>query len=428
MGGNPRMERNEMELTRNGKPRVVITGMGALTPLGEVVEFWEGLLKGKSGVRYITMFDPDDLGVQIAGEVDFDPKEQLSPKEARRMSRASQMALIAARMALKDSGLTRDEVSQNGDRAGVVIGTGNAGFELLVDMSYAFTYKGRKPLPTVFVNGLPNLPGHHISVEMGATGPLSTITTACASGTQSIGAGVELIRSGRVDLVFAGGVDGMIRKEVVAAFDAMTALARGYNDSPERASRPFDANREGFVIGEGAGILLLETLAHAQSRGAHIYAEVRGHGASSDAHHIAAPDEQGLGAQKAMRWALEDAGVAPEEIDYINAHGTSTRLNDLSETKAIKGLFGQKAYKIPISSTKSMIGHSIGAAGALEAIVCVMSINNGLVHATINYDAPDPDCDLDYVPNKPRKLSIKNTISNSFGFGGQNACLVISAV
>ena len=417
-----------MELTHNGKPRVVITGMGALTPLGEVDEFWEGLLKGKSGIRSITMFDPDYLGVQIAGEVDFDPKEQLSPKEARRMSRASQMALIAARMALKDSGLTRDEVSQNGDRAGVVIGTGNAGFELLVDMSYAFTFKGRKPLPTVFVNGLPNLPGHHISVEMGTTGPLSTITTACASGTQSIGAGVELIRSGRADLVFAGGVDGMIRKEVLAAFDAMTVLARGYNEIPERASRPFEAGREGFVLGEGAGILLLESLENAISRGARVYAEALGHATSSDAHHITAPDEEGLGAQKSMRWALEDAGVNPEEIDYINAHGTSTRLNDLTETKAIKGLFGQKAYKIPISSTKSMIGHCMGAAGALEAIACVLSLRNGLVHPTINYEIPDPDCDLDYVPNESRQISINTALSNSFGFGGQNACLVISAI
>lgn len=417
-----------MELTQNGKQRVVITGMGTLTPLGTLKSFWKGLIEGKSGIRSITHFAPEDLGVRIAGEVQFEPKEHLPPKDARRMSRASQMALIAARMAMEDARLSKEQIRENGDRIGVTIGTGNAGFELLVDMSYAYTFKGRKPLPTVFVNGLPNLPGHHISVDMGTTGALTTITTACASGTQAIGAGVDLIQTGRADMVFAGGVDAMIRKEVIAAFDAMTVLARSYNETPEHASRPFDANREGFVIGEGAGILLLESLAYAQSRGAHIYAEVRGHGASSDAHHITAPDEHGLGAQKAMRWALEDAGVAPEEIDYINAHGTSTRLNDLTETKAIKGLFGHRAYKIPISSTKSMIGHTIGAAGALEAIVCVMSINDGLVHATINYDAPDPDCDLDYVPNKPRKLSIKNTISNSFGFGGQNACLVISAV
>lgn len=412
----------------NGKPRVVITGMGCLTSLGTLESFWKGLIGGKSGIRPITQFIPEDLGVRIAGEVQFEPKDHIHPKEARRMSRASQMALIAARMALEDAGLDKEDISKDGDRVGVTVGTGNAGLELLVDMSYAYTFKHRRPLPTVFVNGLPNLPGHHISVDMGTTGVLTTITTACASGTQAIGAGVDLIQTGRSDMVFAGGVDAMIRKEVVAAFDAMTVLARGYNDSPELASRPFDANRGGFVIGEGAGMLLLESLAHAQSRGAHIYAEVRGHGASSDAHHITAPDEQGLGAQKAMRWALEDGGVAPEEIDYINAHGTSTRLNDLTETKAIKGLFGHGAYKIPISSTKSMIGHTIGAAGALEAIVCVMSINDGQVHPTINYDSPDPDCDLDYVPNKPRKLSIKNAISNSFGFGGQNACLVISSV
>lgn len=417
-----------MELTRNGKPRVVITGMGALTPLGDVDEFWEGLLDGRSGIRSITKFDSEGLLVRIGGEVDFDPKEHLPPKEARRMSRGSQMALIAARMALQDSGLTKEEVRDNGDIAGVVIGTGNAGFELLVDMSYAFTFKGRKPLPTVFVNGLPNLPGHHISVEMGATGPLTTITTACASGTQSIGAGVELIRSGRADLIFAGGVDAMIRKEVLAAFDAMTALARGYNETPERASRPFEAGRKGFVLGEGAGILLLESLEYATTRRARIYAEVLGHATSSDAHHIAAPDEEGLGAQKSMRWALQDARIDPGEVDYINAHGTSTKLNDLTETKSIKQVFGHRAFEIPISSTKSMVGHCMGAAGALEAIACTLSLRDGLLHPTINYEIPDPDCDLDYVPNETRQISINKALSNSFGFGGQNACLVLGSI
>jgi len=413
---------------RNGKRRVVITGMGAVTPLGDVGNLWDGLLNGKSGIRHITRFDTEDLDVRIAGEVDFEPKEHFPPKEARRMSRASQMALIAARVARQDSGLTQEEIKLKGDRVGVVIGTGNAGFELLVDMSYAYTFKGRKPLPTVFVNGLPNLPGHHVSVEMGAYGPLMTITTACASGTQGIGAGVELIRSGKSDLVFAGGVDGMIRKEVVVAFDSMTALTREFSDEPQCASRPFDAERAGFVLGEGAGILLLESLENAETRGARIYAEVLGQAASSDAHHLAAPDEDGLGAQKAMLWALEDASLAPDEIDYINAHGTSTRLNDKIETQAIKQVFGQRAYQIPVNSTKSMIGHCVGGAGAIEAIVCVLSLRDGKVHPTINYENPDPECDLDYVPNEARRVSIKTVLSNSFGFGGQNACLLIGKI
>jgi 3-oxoacyl-(acyl-carrier-protein) synthase len=344
------------------------------------------------------------------------------------MSRASQLALVAARMALKGCGLTNDEVKENGDRTGVVIGTGNAGFELLVDMSYEYLQKGKKPLPTVFVNGLPNLPGHHISVETGATGPLVTIVTACASGTQAIGAGVDLIRSRRADLVFAGGTDSMIRKEVIAAFDSMRALPRGFNENPDHASRPFDADRDGFVLSEGAGILVLESLENALGRGARIYAEVLGHASSSDAHHIAAPDETGLGAGKAMRWALEDAGLIPEQVDYINAHGTSTRLNDSMETKAIKGIFGGKADRVPISSTKSMIGHSMGATGALEAIVCLLSIRDGMVHPTINYVNPDPECDLDYVPNQSRQVPVNVALSNSFGFGGQNACLVIGKI
>ena len=410
------------------KRRVVLTGMGALTPLGDVEQLWMSLLNGTSGIRSITSFDTSDLEVHIAGEVDFNPSDHLNPKEARRMSRASQMALVAARAARADSGFTQEEIRQNGDRVGVVVGTGNAGFELLVDMSYAYTYKGRKPLPTVFVNGLPNLPGHHISVEMGAYGPLTTITTACASGTQAVGEGVELIRSGRCDLVFAGGVDAMIRKEVVAAFDSMRALTRDFGDEPQRASRPFDADRAGFVIGEGAGILVLESLEDAETRGARIYAEVLGHAASSDAHHVTAPDEEGRGAQKAMRWALEDAGLTPEQVDYINAHGTSTRLNDKTETYAIKQVFGERAYQIPVNSTKSMTGHCVGGAGAIEAVVCALSLRDGKVHPTINYETPDPECDLDYVPNQAREVSINTALSNSFGFGGQNACVVIGKI
>ena len=417
-----------MEIKNNGLPRVVVTGMGALTPLGTLKEFWQGLIAGKSGIRKITNFDPQDLQVKIAGEVDFEPQEYIDPKSARRMARGSQLALIAAQMALDDAGLSQETVAAEGDRVGVSIGAANAGFGKLVEISYQYTYDGRKPFPTALINGLPNMPGHYVSLEMGATGPLTTISTACASGTQSIGYGLELIRSGKADLVFAGGVDCLVRKEVMAAFDAMTVLVRSSNDAPEKASRPFDSNRDGFILSEGAGILVLESLEHALKRDAHIYAEILGHAASSDAHHIAKPDEEGQGAQKAMRWALEDAHLMPDQVGYINAHGTGTRVNDPTETKAIKKVFGGSAYQIPISSTKSMIGYCMGASGTLEAIACVMSIEQCILHPTINLDTPDPECDLDYVPNQAREVKIQTALSNSFGLGGQNACLVFGRI
>ena len=411
-----------------GYPRVVVTGMGALTPLGTLDSYWQALQAGESGIRGITQFDPADIEVKIAGEVDFEPRAHLNPKAARRMSRASQMALVAAQMALEDAGLRQEDMKQEGDRVGVIIGTVIAGFAMLVDTAYDFTFRGRKPFPTALINGLPNMPGYYISLEVGATGPLTTISTACASGTQAIGVGLDLIRTGKVDMVIAGGVDCLLRKEVLAAFDAMTVVARNNQAAPQKASRPFNENREGFVLSEGAGVLILESLAHAQARGAHIFSEVLGHAASSDATHIAAPDEEGLGAQKAMRWAIQDASIKPDQVDYINAHGTGTKLNDLTETKAIKQVFGQRAYEIPISSTKSMIGHAMGASGALEAIACVMTIKDGIVHPTINYETPDPDCDLDYVPNTARQAAVQVALSNSFGLGGQNACLVLSAI
>jgi 3-oxoacyl-[acyl-carrier-protein] synthase II len=417
-----------METTNNGLPRVVVTGLGALTPLGTLDSFWQNLKEGISGIRRITHFDPQDLGVQIAGEVDFEPREYIDAKSARRMARASQMALIAAHMALDDAGLSQETVAAEGDRIGVSVGTVYAGFDSLVDTAYQYTYHGRKPFPTALINGLPNMPGYYVSLEMGATGPLTTISTACASGTQSIGYGMEIIRRGTADLVFAGGVDCLIRKEVIAAFDAMTVLARSSNDIPEKASRPFDSDREGFVLGEGAGFFVLESLEHALRRNAQIYAEMLGHAASSDAHHIATPDEEGLGAQKAMRWTLDDAHLMPDQVDYINAHGTGTRINDPTETKAIKKVFGQSAYTIPISSTKSMIGHCMGASGIVEAIACVKSLQEGILHPTINFETPDPECDLDYVPNQARPVKIQTALSNSFGLGGQNACLVLGRI
>ncbi|UCD41119.1 MAG: beta-ketoacyl-ACP synthase II [Chloroflexota bacterium] len=417
-----------METKSNKGQRVVVTGLGLLSPLGPFDEFWSNLLEGKSGIRKTTLFDPEDLEVRVAAEVDFNPNDHIDRKTARRMARASQMALIAARMALDEAGLDQETVAAEGERVGVSVGTVNAGFDSLVDTAYQYTYHGRKPFPTALINGLPNMPGYYISLEMGATGPLTTISTACASGTQSIGHGMDLIRHGKADLVFAGGVDCLIRKEVMAAFDAMTVLSRSSNDSPSKASRPFDADRDGFVLGEGAGFMVLESMEHALQRDAHIYAEVLGHAASSDAHHIATPDQEGLGAQKAMRWALEDAKLAPDRIDYINAHGTGTRINDPTETKAIKQVFGESAYQIPVSSTKSMIGHCMGASGTLEAIACIKSLQEGILHPTINYETPDPECDLDYVPNQARQVRINTALSNSFGLGGQNACLVMGTI
>ncbi len=407
--------------------RAVITGMGALSPLGTLDAFWEGLKAGRSGIRRVTRFDPSNLDVKIGGEVDFDPTDHINYKDARRMSRASQMALVAARMALADAGLTYGEVAADPERAAVVMGTAAAGAEILIDTTIDYQNKGRRPRPFALINGLPNMPGHYVSADVDARGPLATISTACASGTQAIGAAVDLIRAGRAEIVFAGGVDCLIREEVFAAFTAMTILPTGYNDHPQAASRPFDAERSGFVLSEGAGVLVVESLARARARGARIYAEVLGHAASSDAHHSAAPDEEGQGARNAMRWALEDAGLPADSVDYVNAHGTGTEVNDALETYVIKQVLGERAYEVPINSTKSMIGHCMGGSGALEAIACALTIYEGVIHPTVNLHTPDPACDLDYVPNEARRAAVRTALSNSFGLGGQNACLVLGA-
>ncbi len=414
-----------MELLRNGRPRVVITGMGALTSLGQAPELWERLKNGQSGIRRIHSFDPQGLTVQIAGEVDFNPNDYLDHKDARRMARSSQLAQVAARLAAQDSGIAHQQLAEEGDRVGVVIGTGQGGYEVAAKSNIQFAHDHKEPNPLALVHALPNMPAHHVSRELHATGPSMTVITACASGTQAIGEGAEFIRTGRTDVVFAGGVEGMIQDYVIAALNAMTVLATGYNDNPQAASRPFDLQRNGFVYGEGAAILALESLEHASQRSARIYAEVLGHGASSDAFHITSPDADGRGAQKAMQWALDDARVGISEVDYINAHGTGTKSNDAMETNAIKRVFGQAAYRIPISSTKSMTGHCLGASGAIEAVACVMSLREGVIHPTINYDTPDPECDLDYVPNTAREKKISTGLSNGFGFGGQNACLLL---
>jgi 3-oxoacyl-[acyl-carrier-protein] synthase II len=411
---------------RMNKDRVVVTGLGAITSLGSANEFWKGLLAGRSGIRKISSYDVSSMKTQIAGEVDFDPSDfEIPPKNARRMSRASLLALAAAKMALADSNLTPEIIQMHNERSGVVLGTANAGFELLLESSLDYRLKGTRITPTALINGLPNMPSHYVSAHTGAAGPFFTVSATCASGTQAIGLALDQIRSGRAELMFTGGVDTLIHPDVMIAFEAMTILAAKYNHQPERASRPFDAERDGFVMGEGCGILILENLEHAKGRSARIYAEVLGYATSSDAGHSAAPDSEGRGAANAMQWALDDAGCSREQVGYINAHGTGTLVNDVTETKAIKSVFGERAYHIPISSTKSMIGHCMGGSGALEAIACVKSLAEGIVHPTINLETPDPGCDLDYVPNLARKLDFQIALSNSFGLGGQNACLVI---
>jgi 3-oxoacyl-(acyl-carrier-protein) synthase len=346
------------------------------------------------------------------------------------MGRASQFAVVAAHEAMVDAGLPIERPEEESEHIGVVVGTTLGSHELSTNTTYKYRAEGyKKPNPLALVNTLPNMPAHYISRFFQALGPLNTPSTACAAGTQSVGEASELIRNGRSDVVIAGGVEAILQDYTIAGFEAMTALATEYNDHPEDASRPFDAERSGFVMGEGAGILILESLAHALKRGARIYAEVLGHASSSDAYHVAALDPTGKGAVRSMRWALDDAHLNPDDIHYINAHGTSTPANDAMETLAIKQLWGEQAYNIPISSTKSMLGHSFGAAGAIEAIACVMSLFEQVIHPTINYQHPDPECDLDYVPNVARQVKrLQHVLSNSFGLGGQNATLVLGAV
>ncbi|HIP96433.1 MAG TPA: beta-ketoacyl-[acyl-carrier-protein] synthase II [Anaerolineae bacterium] len=414
-----------MPRKRPDEQRVVITGLGAITPLGLTIrDTWEGLINGKSGVATITQFDASEFPVRIAAEVKgFDPKNYINFKEARRMARCSQLAIAAAQEVVADAQLPRPFADE--ERVGVLIGCTIGGFEKAVESIDAFRQKGlARVSPFGLTATLPNMPSHHVSQTFQTKGYINTVTTACATGTQSVGEAAEVIRRGAADVLICGGVEAMIHFANFAGFIAMRALS-ARNDEPERASRPFDKDRDGFIIGEGCGLMILESLPHAQKRGAHIYAEVLGYSASSDAFHVAAPDPEGTGAVRAMRWALEDAGISPAEVDYINAHGTSTPLNDIIETRAIKKVFGDYAYRVPISSTKSMIGHGLAAAGAIEAIVCALTIEQGIIHPTINLESPDPECDLDYVPNQARQAEVNIALSNSFGLGGQNACLVL---
>lgn len=406
--------------------RAVITGLGVVTCLGDTIDsFWGNLLAGRSGVRRITHFDASGLPCQIAGEIpDFDPTKYIDKKEARRLARSSQIALAAAMNAVEDSGLPA--TMPEPERASIYFGTGIGGLDVYEDNTHVYRTKGYSRVNPFSLPGtIPNMPAFAIGRQFQCLGPNFTITTACATSTQALGEACELIRRDIADVVISGGTEAMIRDFAVVGFIAMRALTSSYNDDPERASRPFDLDREGFVFSEGSAALIVEELNHARKRGATIYAEIAGHAASSDGFHMAAPDPEAAGPARAMKWALADAELNTGDIDYINAHGTSTTLNDSTETRAVKNVFGAQAYEIPISSTKSMIGHAMGASGALEAIVCALAIRDGWLPPTINYETPDPECDLDYVPNQPRQVEVNATLSNSFGLGGQNACLVL---
>lgn len=411
-----------------GRRRVVITGVGAISPLGMTARAnWESLLAGRSGISTITSFDTSGLPVHIAGEVrEFDPGQFMNAKEARRMSRASQLVVAAAAMAFVDAGLPTPV--DDGERMATVIGTGAGGLEVADRELQNLRQRGfSRVSPFALTGFLPNMPAHHVSVLAGSKGPISTVVAACASGTQAIGEATELMRHGRADMAVAGGVEGLIHPTSIGAFARIGALSQR-NDAPEQACRPFDRGRDGTVLSEGAGVVILELLERAQARGVRIYGEVLGYGSSSDAFHITAPDPDGAGALRAMQWSLDDAGVTPAQIDYINAHGTATPMNDAMETAAIKALFGARAYQIPVSSSKSVLGHALGATGALEAIYSLYALGESIIPPTWNYADPDPECDLDYVPNAPRPAVLKTVLTNSFGMGGQNACLVLGAL
>ncbi|MEW5717324.1 MAG: beta-ketoacyl-ACP synthase II [Chloroflexota bacterium] len=412
--------------THTHRTRVVITGMGAITPLGHTPEeFWRNLLAGKSGVGPITLFDASSYKTRIAAEVkNFDATKYVDAKDARRMGRATLFALAAAKDAIRDAGFGAH--FDGSDRVGVVLGTGLGGFAEAIKEHHEFARQGTgRVSPFLAAVILPNMPAFFVAKHYRAHGFNSTIVTTCAAGTDAIGASTEAIRRGDADVMLAGGTDAIIADIIFTAFGAMRALSTR-NDEPTRACRPFDKDRDGLVIGEGAAVVVLEELAHARARGARIYAEVSGYAANCDGFHFVAPEPQATGAIRAIQAALRNAGVTPEQVDYISAHATSTQLNDPAETLALKTVFGARAYKIPISATKSMVGHSMGAAGAMEAIVGALTLRDQKIHPTANLDAPDRACDLDYVPNVARAARVDIVLSNSFGFGGQNACLVLT--
>lgn len=404
--------------------RVVVTGLGVVSPIGIGVEsFWSRLLNGTSGIKRITRFDPIDHDCQIAAEVkNFDPLSWIEKKEVRKMDLFAQYGVAAALLAVEDAHLKVSDT--NRDRVGVLVGTGMGGIPLLVEQHGVLLEKGPGRVSPFFIPGIiTNMASGRISMQVGAKGPNSCVSTACATGNHAIGDSFRIIQRGEADIMLAGGSEAVIAPLCVAGFSACKALSTR-NNEPERASRPFDKERDGFVMGEGAAVLVLETVEHALDRGATIYGEVSGYGMSGDAYHVTAPAPEGEGAVQSMQHALQDAGLRPEEVGYINAHGTSTPYNDANETLAIKRVFGDHAYRMAVSSIKSMIGHTLGAAGAIEAAATILSVKHGIVPPTINYENPDPECDLDYVPNKARDLIIQVALNNSFGFGGTNAAVV----
>ncbi|MFZ5912528.1 MAG: beta-ketoacyl-ACP synthase II [Chloroflexota bacterium] len=408
------------------RTRVVITGLGCVSPVGNSVEeTWQSLIAGKSGAAYITKFDASQHKTKFAAEVKgFDGAALFGAREARRMDLFAQYAMAATLEALAQAGLALD--AGNRDRVGVLIGSGIGGIGTLLEQVEVMRERGPERIsPFLIPMMISDSAAGMIAIRIGARGPNMSLATACASGSNAVGEAAEMIRRGAADVMVAGASEATIIAIAMGGMNVMGALSTR-NDQPTRASRPFDKDRDGFLMGEGAGILILERLEHAQARGANILCEFKGYGTSDDAYHISAPDENGAGAALSMRYALKDAGLQPADIGYINAHGTSTPLNDKSETAAIKTVFGEQAYKIPVSSTKSMTGHLLGASGALEAVVCAKVLQENTLPPTINYETPDPACNLDYVPNQARKASPDNVMSNSFGFGGHNATLILS--
>jgi 3-oxoacyl-[acyl-carrier-protein] synthase II len=407
------------------KRRVVVTGLGLITPLGTGIQkTWEGICKGASGIDRITTFDTSESLVQIAGEVkDFNAEDFIERKEIKKMDVFIQYALSAGSMAIEDAGLKITEA--NADRVGVIVGAGIGGIQTIERYHSVLLQNGQRRISPFFIPMLiTNLAAGQISMRFGARGPNSCVTTACAAGTHAIGDSFKIIQRGDADAMIAGGSESAITQLTIAGFANMKALS-SRNDTPQKASRPFDMERDGFVIAEGAGIIVLEELEVALARRAKIYAEVIGYGMTADAYHMTAPDPEGRGVVNCMRMALRDACIAPADVHYINAHGTSTPYNDKHETMAIKQVFGEHAYQLAVSSTKSMTGHLLGASGGVEAAFCALALSEGIIPPTINYEHPDPECDLDYVPNHARHIDLENAVSNSFGFGGTNACIVL---
>ncbi len=405
--------------------KIVITGMGAITPLGySVAETWQNIIRGVSGVGPITQFDASEFQVRYACEVkDFHPEEHMNPREARRRDRFQQFATVAVQEALHQSGIL--ETSFAPERVGVILSTAIGGLQTLYENFVVLDHQGPRRvspfvIPMLMANGASGL----VAIDYGFKGPCFSVVSACASGADGIGTAWSLLRGGLIDVAVTGASEATINRLGIAAFDRLGALSRR-NDDYSKTPQPFDKNRDGLVMGEGAGILVLETESHARQRGAEIFAELAGYAATADAYHITAPSENGEGGAEAIRLALKVAGVAPDQVGYINAHGTATDLNDQSETRAIKAAFGDLAYNIPVSSTKSMTGHMMGATGALEAIFCVLAVREGILPPTIHYETPDPECDLDYIPNQVRAAQVDVALSNAFGFGGHNAVLVI---